>query len=65
MQDHAEKALQELEQVRQQQQAVLERKVEALEREFKEGIADLEQRFLLQVTEGQTRDTGLRFTHVL
>ena len=50
VQDHAEKALQELEQVRQQQQAVLERKVEALEREFKEGIADLEQRFLLQVT---------------
>ena len=58
VQDHAEKALQELEQVRQQQQAVLERRVEALEREFREGIADLEQRFLLQVIAGGTQPVG-------
>lgn len=48
VQTHAERALQELAAVREQEQALLKRQVEILERQFKEGVADLEQRFLMQ-----------------
>lgn len=47
-QTHAERALQELAAVREREQGLLQRRVEVLERQFREGVADLEQRFLLQ-----------------
>ncbi|KAK9917530.1 hypothetical protein WJX75_005371 [Coccomyxa subellipsoidea] len=47
-QTHAERALQELAAVREREQALLQRRVEVFERQFREGIADLEHRFLLQ-----------------
>jgi hypothetical protein len=47
--NHADAALAELTSVREREQALLQRRVEVLERQFREGIADLEQRFLLQV----------------
>ena len=46
---HADAALAELAGVREREQALLQRRIEVLERQFREGIADLEQRFLLQV----------------
>jgi hypothetical protein len=49
VQTHAERALQELVAVREQEQALLKRKVEVLERQFREGVTELEQRFLMQV----------------
>lgn len=36
--------------MREREQALLQRRVEVFERQFREGIADLEHRFLLQVT---------------
>lgn len=50
VQTHAERALQELAAVREREQALLQCRVEVFERQFREGIADLEHRFLLQVT---------------
>lgn len=47
-QTHAERALAELAAVREREQALLQRRVETLERTFREGVADLEHRFLLQ-----------------
>ncbi|CAL8471140.1 g10682 [Coccomyxa elongata] len=47
-QTHAERALAELAAVREREQALLQRRVETLERAFREGVADLEHRFLLQ-----------------
>ena len=47
-QTHAESALAELAAVREREQALLQRRVETVERAFREGVADLEHRFLLQ-----------------
>lgn len=49
MQSHAESALQELAAVREQEQLQLSRRAEALQRDFKESIAELEHRYALQV----------------
>ena len=49
MRTHADAALSELASVREREQALLQRRIDVLERQFREGIADLEQRFLLQV----------------
>lgn len=49
MQSHAEAALQQLAAVREQEQAQLTRRAEALQRDFREGIAELEHRYALQV----------------
>ena len=49
VQSHAEAALQQLAAVREQEQALLARRAEALQRDFREGMAELEHRYALQV----------------
>ncbi len=49
MQSHAESALQQLAAVREQEQLQLARRAEALQRDFRESIAELEHRYALQV----------------
>ena len=55
MQSHAESALQQLAAVREQEQLQLARRAEALQRDLRESIAELEHRYALQV--GRSSDT--------
>ena len=49
VQSHAESAMQQLAAVREQEQLQLTRRAEALQRDFRESIAELEHRYALQV----------------